>query len=287
MMPAKPSAGAKLRRALDRGVVSAAGAFVPFVARLVQDAGFEAVYVSGAAVSNSLARPDEGVIPRSRVLDFTREIVEVVDIPVIVDVDTGFGGPKGVAETVRAFEAIGAAAVQIEDQDPRWKRCGHLEGKHLISCARMAEKLRAAVEARRDPDFVIIARTDALAVEGWDDAVARARAFEAAGADVIFPEALTSREMFQAFRQQVKVPLLANMTEFGKSPWISDADFAAMGYGIVLHPVTTFRLAARAIKEALQEMREHGNQERLVAEGRLMPRAEIDSYLIPNPPAPS
>jgi methylisocitrate lyase len=282
-MRSTESAGAKLRKAMQSGVVSAAGAFVPFVARLVEETGFEAVYISGAALSNSLARPDEGVIPRSRVVDFTREIVEVVDIPVIVDVDTGFGGPRGTAETVRAFEAIGAAAVQIEDQDPRWKRCGHLEGKHLISCARMVDKLRAAVDARSDPDFMIIARTDALAVEGWDDAVARAQAFEAAGADVIFPEALTSRDQFAAFRRQVSIPLLANMTEFGKSPWLSDAEFASLGYGIVLHPVTTFRLAARQIKEALQEMREHGSQERLVQEGKLMPRAEIDSYLIANP----
>ena len=281
-MMTKPSPGAALRGALDKGLVSAAGAFVPFVARLVEEAGFEAVYVSGAALSNSLARPDEGVIPRARVLDFTREIVEVVSIPVIVDVDTGFGGPKGTAETVRLFEAAGAAAVQIEDQDPRWKRCGHLEGKHLISCRRMVEKLGAAVTARRDPGFVIIARTDAVAVEGYDDAVTRARAYEAAGADVIFPEALTSREMFQAFRKAVSVPLLANMTEFGRSPWISDEDFVALGYRLVIHPVTTFRLAAKQIRDALQEMRGTGNQQSLVAAGKLMPRDEIDSYLVPD-----
>ena len=280
---ARPSAGTQLRVALENGLVSAAGAFVPFVARLVEEAGFEAVYVSGAALSNSLARPDEGVLPRSRVLDFTREIVEVVSIPVIVDVDTGFGGPKGTAETVRLFEEIGAAAVQIEDQDPRWKRCGHLEGKHLISCERMVEKLEAAVDARRDPGFVIIARTDAVAVEGYDAAVERARAYEAAGADVLFPEALTSREMFQAFRETVSVPLLANMTEFGKSPWITDEDFVSLGYRLVLHPVTTFRFAAKQIRDALQEMRAAGNQQPLVEAGKLMNRAEIDSYLIPNP----
>jgi methylisocitrate lyase len=277
-----PSAGAALRVALDKGLVSAAGAFVPFVARLVEEAGFEAVYVSGAALSNSLARPDEGVIPRTRVLDFTREIVEVVSIPVIVDVDTGFGGPRGTAETVRLFEAAGAAAVQIEDQDPRWKRCGHLEGKHLIGCRRMVEKLEAAVAARRDPSFVIIARTDAVAVEGYEPAVERARAYEAAGADVIFPEALTSREMFESFRKTVSVPLVANMTEFGKSPWITDADFVALGYRLVLHPVTTFRLAAKQIEDALREMRATGNQQSLVEAGKLMPREEIDRYLIPN-----
>jgi methylisocitrate lyase len=262
--------------------VSAAGAFVPFVARLVEEAGFDAVYVSGAALSNSLARPDEGVIPRARVLDFTREIVEVVSIPVIVDVDTGFGGPKGTAETVRMFEAAGVAAVQIEDQDARWKRCGHLEGKHLISSERMVEKLEAAVAARRDPGFVIIARTDAVAVEGYERAVERARAYEAAGADVIFPEALTSREMFEAFRQTVSVPLLANMREFGKSPWITDDDFVALGYRLVLHPVTTFRFAAKQIRDALLEMKAAGNQQSLVTAGKLMSRGEIDSYLIPN-----
>jgi methylisocitrate lyase len=278
----RPSAGSKLRNALDKGLVSAAGAFGPFIARLVEEAGFEAVYVSGAALSNSLARPDEGVIPRGRVLDFTREIVDVVDIPVIVDVDTGFGGPAGTARTVELFEQAGAAAVQIEDQDPRWKRCGHLEGKHLIPSGRMVEKLEAAAGARRDPGFVIIARTDALAVEGWDAAARRAQSYEAAGADVIFPEALTSREQFQAFRKQVSVPLLANMTEFGKTPWITDAEFEAMGYRLVLHPVTTFRLAAQAVKDALEQMRQQGNQERLVLEGKLMNRAEIDTYLIPN-----
>jgi methylisocitrate lyase len=281
-MAAMTSAGKRLRQQLKTGKVIAAGAFVPFVARLAEEAGYDAIYVSGAALSNSLAHPDEGIVPRSKVLDFTREIVEVVKLPVIVDVDTGFGGPKGTAETVRLFEEAGAAAVQIEDQDARWKRCGHLEGKHLISCERMVEKLRAAVDAKRDRDFMIIARTDAVAVEGYEPAVERARAYEAAGADVLFPEALTSREMFADFRGRVMSPLLANMTEFGKSPWLSDDEFAAMGYALVLHPATTFRLAARAIKDALAEMKQHGNQETLQNNGKLMPRAEIDSYLIPN-----
>ena len=277
------TAGAKLREALTHPPVVAAGAFVPFVARLIEAAGYDAVYVSGAALSNSLARPDEGIIPRSRVLDFTREVIEVTSLPVIVDVDTGFGGPSGTAETVRLFEAAGAAAVQIEDQDPRYKRCGHLEGKRLISRERMVEKVRAAVKARRSRNFVIIARTDARAVEGFDDAVTRAQAYEAAGADVLFPEALTSREEFEAFRKATKVPLLANMTEFGKSPWITDDGFAKLGYAIVLHPATTFRLAAQAVEEALREMKQHGNQQSLQASGKLMPRAEIDAYLIPNP----
>ena len=281
-MVSRKTPGQRLKERLAAGQVVAAGAFVPFIARLVEETGYDAVYVSGAALSNSLARPDEGLLPRSRVLEATREIVEVVGLPVIVDVDTGFGGPRGTAETVRLFEAAGAAAVQIEDQDPRWKRCGHLEGKHLVSCARMAEKVRAAVEAKRDPSFQIIARTDAVGVEGFEAAVARARAYEAAGADVVFPEALTSREMFADFRKRLSVPLLANMTEFGKTPWLSDEEFAELGYALVLHPATTFRLAARAIKAALIEMKRHGNQETLQRDGKLMPRGEIDAYLKPD-----
>ena len=281
-MAAKTSAGKQLKQRLAAGRCIAAGAFVPFVARLAEEAGYDAIYVSGSALSNSLAHPDEGLIPRSKVLELTREIVEVVKLPVIVDVDTGFGGPKGTAETVRLFEDAGAAAVQIEDQDPRWKRCGHLEGKHLISCERMVDKVRAAAGVRRDADFQIIARTDAVAVEGFEPAVERARAYEAAGADVLFPEALTSRQMFSDFRGCVKAPLLANMTEFGKSPWISDDDFESMGYALVIHPATTFRLAARAIKDALTEMKQHGNQETLVRNSKLMPRGEIDGYLIAN-----
>jgi len=280
-MAKQQSAGGQLREQLNKGQVVAAGAFVPFVARLVEEAGFDAVYLSGAGLSNSLARPDEGLLPRSKVLQATKDIVDVVKVPVIVDVDTGFGGPAGTAETVRMFQDVGAAAIQIEDQDPRWKRCGHLEGKHLISRQRMVEKLDAAIGARTDPNFVIIARTDALAVDGWDDAVERAKAYEVAGADVIFPEALTTRDQFVAMRRELKVPLLANMTEFGKSPWLSDDEFAKIGYALVLHPVTTFRLAANQIRDGLVEMRRTGNQESLVAASKLMNRGEIDAYLVP------
>jgi len=280
-MAKQRSAGARLREQLKSGQVIAAGAFVPFVARLVEEAGYDAVYLSGAGLSNSLGRPDEGLLPRSKVLQATKDIVDVVKVPVIVDVDTGFGGPAGTAETVRMFHDVGAAAIQIEDQDPRWKRCGHLEGKHLISCQRMVEKVEAAVGARTDPSFVIIARTDALAVDGWDDAVERAKAYEAAGADVIFPEALTTRDQFVAMRRELKAPLLANMTEFGKSPWLSDDEFAKIGYALVLHPVTTFRLAAKQIRDGLVEMKRTGNQESLVAAGKLMNRGEIDAYLVP------
>jgi len=276
----RASAGRRLRALMERGPVVAAGAFNPFVACLVESEGFGAVYISGAALSNALALPDEGIISRSHVLRVTREVVRAVDAPVIVDVDTGFGGPRGVAETVRLFEAAGAAGVQLEDQDPRYKRCGHLEGKRLVSRERMAAKVRAAAAAKRDRDFVIIARTDARAVEGFESAVERAKAYAAAGADALFPEALTSREEFVAFRGKLSGPLVANMTEFGKSPWISDAAFGAMGYAVVLHPATTFRVAAQAIQEGLRSMKGHGNQELLAEAGRLMTREEIDRHLV-------
>lgn len=279
-MTADASPGERLRALAARGVVVAVGAYDAFSARLVEEAGFEAVYVSGAALSNSLALPDEGIISRADVLGATRAIVRAVRAPVIVDVDTGFGGPRGVAATVRLFESAGAAAVQIEDQDPRYKRCGHLEGKRLISAERMAEKVRAAVEAKRDSGFLVIARTDARAVEGLEGALARAEAYRQAGADAIFPEALTSREEFALFRRRLPGLLVANMTEFGKTPWISDGEFAELGFDIVLHPATAFRLAARAVREALAQMRAEGNQRRLAESGRLMSRGEIDRYLV-------
>ncbi len=279
MLATAASAGERLRDLLKVRTVLAAGAFNPFVARLVEDAGYDAVYISGAALSNSMALPDEGLLSRARVLEMSRDIIEAVSVPVVIDVDTGFGGPKAAAGTVAMFEAAGAAAIHIEDQDARFKRCGHLEGKHLISKQRMVEKLEAAVQARRDPGFVIMARTDARSVEGLDAAIDRAQAYERAGVDMIFPEAPETREEFEAFRKALKVPLLANMTEFGKSPYLTDDEFAGLGYNLVIHPVTTFRLSARAIKDALAEMKQQGHQGHLASSGRLMSRVQIDSHL--------
>ena len=269
-----------LRGLVQQRTVVAAGAFNPFVARLVEDAGYDAIYVSGAGLSNSLARADEGWLTRRQVLDFTRSITEVVSVPVIVDVDTGFGGPKATAETVRLFQKAGAAAVQIEDQDPGYKRCGHLEGKQLVSATRMASKIAAARAAQGEGGPLILARTDARAVEGLNEAIDRARRYVEAGADMVFPEAMQSREEFQAFRDAITVPLVANMTEFGKSPWMTDAEFEAMGYEVVLHPVSAFRFMAKAMREALQSMRTEGYQKPLVDAGAMMTREEIDQYLV-------
>ena len=270
-----------LRQRMDQGIVVAAGAFSPFVARLAEETGFDAIYVSGAALANSLARPDEGLTTRRQVLDFTLSVTSVVDAPVIVDVDTGFGGPRATAQTMRLFERAGAAAIQIEDQDLAFKRCGHLEGKQLISPQRMAAKVSATRESRGDAGPLLIARTDARAVEGMDAAIERSLRYIEAGADIIFPEALQSPEEFQHFREAVHVPLVANMTEFGKSPWLTDGEFAELGYSIVLHPVSAFRFMAKSVREALLEMKAAGYQKPLVDDGKLMTRAEIDQYLRP------
>lgn len=199
------------------GIVAVPGVFNAVSALLAQQLGFKAVYVSGAAVTASMALPDLGLITLDEMVKATKYIVDAVDIPVIVDIDTGYGEALNVMRAVREFESIGAAAVQIEDQVLP-KKCGHLSGKALIPPEEMMKKIRAAIEARRNPDFVIIARTDAVGVTGFEDAVERAQLYLEAGADVIFPEALRSEEEFREFARRVKAPLLANMTEFGVSP---------------------------------------------------------------------
>jgi len=210
-----------------------------------------------------LGLPDLGVFTLDELVKFTKYITDAVDIPVIVDTDTGFGETLNVVRTVREFEAIGASAIQIEDQELP-KKCGHLSGKHVVSADEMVKKIRAAVEARRDENFLIIARTDARGVYGIDEAIWRAQAYVEAGADVIFPEALESREEFERFAREVKVPLLANMTEFGKTPYITAKEFEEMGYKIVIFPVTTFRVAMKAVRDALIELKEKGTQKGLL-----------------------
>ena len=245
------------------GIVVAPGAFDAFVALMIQQLGFESLYVSGAAFSSSLGLPDLGVFTLDELVKFTKYITDAVDIPVIVDTDTGFGETLNVVRTVREFEAIGASAIQIEDQELP-KKCGHLSGKHVVSADEMVKKIRAAVEARRDENFLIIARTDARGVYGIDEAIWRAQAYVEAGADVIFPEALENREEFERFAREVKVPLLANMTEFGKTPYITAKEFEEMGYKIVIFPVTTFRVAMKAVRDALIELKEKGTQKGLL-----------------------
>jgi len=230
----------------------------------IERAGYEAVYVSGAALSACRGIPDIGLLTLAEVATEAGRIARAVSIPAIVDADTGYGGPNDVREAVRTFEQAGLAGMQIEDQEPA-KKCGHLPGKRLVPAAEMAAKIAAAVGAKSDRQFMIIGRTDARAVEGFDGAVRRAIAYAEAGADALFPEALESADEFHLFARHMReagitVPLVANMTEFGKTPLLSCAEFASMGYRGVLFPVTALRTALCAIEELLAELKLFGTQ---------------------------
>ena len=230
--------------------VAMPGAFNASTARLIEQAGFDALYISGAGLANATAGvPDIGLLGLSEVAALAGYIAAAVKIPAIVDADTGFGGPREVARTVRELERVGLAGLHLEDQVFP-KRCGHLAGKSLISADQMQAKIRAAVKARRDPDFLIIARTDARTVEGLAPAIKRAQSYLQAGADAIFPEALQSAAEFRAFSREIKAPLLANMTEFGRSPLLSLPQLADMGYRMVIFPQTAFRIAMLAQEKA-------------------------------------
>lgn len=248
------------------------GVFNALTAILAEKMGFKAVYVSGAAVTASLGLPDLGIITMDEMVKIVSYICDSVDIPVIVDIDTGYGEVLNVVRAVREFEKIGVAAVQIEDQVLP-KKCGHLSGKQLIPPFEMARKIKAIVETRRDPDFVVIARTDARGVTSFDDAVERAKIYLEAGADVIFPEALESEEEFAEFASKIRAPLLANMTEFGKSPLIEAWKLEKMGYKFVIYPVTLLRVAMHSMKKALSILREKGTQRELLPE--MLTRKEL------------
>jgi methylisocitrate lyase len=239
------------------------GAFSPLVARLIEDLGFEGVYVSGAALSADLGLPDIGLTTLTEVAGRGRQISAATCLPVLIDADTGFGEALNVARTITTLEQAGITGCHIEDQvNP--KRCGHLDNKAVVPVEEMVRRIRAAVAARTDPNFVICARTDARAMEGLGAAVERAQAYVAAGADMIFPEALIDEHEFAAFRDAVQVPLLANMTEFGKSPLLSTTVLGSLGFNIVIYPVTTLRLAMGAMESGLRVIAEQGTQAPLV-----------------------
>jgi len=249
-----------LRSAIGKGCIAMPGAFNAATAKLVERAGFEAVYISGAGLANATAGvPDIGLLSLEEVARLAGYIAQAVEIPAIVDADTGFGGPQNVARTVNEFERAGLAGMHIEDQVFP-KRCGHVIGQTLISTGEMVEKIKAAVWARCDPDFLMIARTDAPAVEGLESAIKRALAYVKAGADAIFPEALRAASDFRAFAKHVRVPLLANMTEFGRSPLLSVRQLSAMGYRMVIFPQTAFRVAMFSEEAALRDLKRRGTQ---------------------------
>jgi methylisocitrate lyase len=256
--------GQKLRDAAEDSTLMIPGAFNALVGRMIEEAGFPALYLSGAAFSaGALALPDVGLFTLTELVEQTARLTRRVEIPVIVDADTGFGEPINVERTVAELEAAGAAAIQLEDQRLP-KRCGHLSGKSLVDPDEMCAKLRAAVKARRDSSLVILARTDARSLGGMDEAVDRAKRYLDAGADWIFPEALATKEEFAQFVDLVDAPLVANMTEFGKSPLLSLEDLAQMGYAGVLYPVTLLRVAMKAVEAALELLAADGTQVELL-----------------------
>jgi methylisocitrate lyase len=254
-----PSAGKRLRDAWQAGPVAIPGAFNALTARLIERLGFRAVYLSGGALSAASGVPDVGLLTLTEFADDARRLATATTLPLLCDADTGFGEALNVERTVHLLESAGAAGIHLEDQlFP--KRCGHLSGKSLVEPDVMAAKIRAAVAARRDPDFVVIARTDARGVTGFDDAVRRAKAYLAAGADAIFPEAMESADEFARFAREVPAPLLANMTEFGKGPLLTVSELGAMGYKMVLYPLTAFRAAMKAAEDTLRSLRDAGHQ---------------------------
>jgi len=251
---------AALRKGLDSGELQRfPGAFSPLVAKLVAEIGFEGVYVSGAVLSADLGLPDIGLTTLSEVAGRSAQIAAATDLPTLVDADTGFGEPMSAARTVTILEDAGLAGCHLEDQvNP--KRCGHLDGKAVVPAVEMVKRLRAAVAARRDPNFIICARTDAAGIEGIDAAIERAKAYADAGADLIFTEALSTPTEFEKFRAAVDTPLLANMTEFGKSELVPAQTLADIGYNMVIYPVTTLRLAMYAVEVGLREIHSAGTQ---------------------------
>ncbi len=272
----KLSPGRRLRQAWTAEPIMIPGVFNALVARMAERLGFRAVYLSGGALSAAAGVPDVGLLSLSEFVEQARSITLATALPLLSDADTGFGEALNVERTVRLFEAAGAAGIHLEDQQLP-KRCGHLSGKALVEPEVMAAKIRAAVAARHDPDFVLIARTDARGVHGFDDAVRRARLYVEAGADAIFPEALENPEEFSRFARAVPVPLLANMTEFGRSPNLDFSTLASMGYRMVIYPLTAFRSALRAAQDTLVELLHKGHQrDRLPA---MLTRAELYDLL--------
>jgi methylisocitrate lyase len=276
-MTASDSPGAKLRAAVRHGTQLVPGAFNALTARLIERAGFQAAYLSGAAFSaGALALPDVGLFTLSELTDETTRITRRTALPLIVDADVGFGEAVNVERTIIELESAGAAAVQLEDQQLP-KRCGHLSGKSLVEVDAMCTKLRAAAAAKKNQDFVILARTDARGVDGFDAAVERAKRFVDAGADWIFPEALESPAEFEKFARAVPVPLVANLTEFGRSPLLTRDELTQLGYAAALLPVTTLRLAMKAVADALQTIAQTGTQQDLI--DKMQTRQELYDVL--------
>lgn len=277
------SPGARFRHAVAQGnanhggPLKIVGTVNAYCALMAAQSGHQALYLSGAGVANaSFGLPDLGMTSLDEVLTDVRRITAVTDVPLLVDIDTGFGGALNIARTIREMERAGAAAVHIEDQVSQ-KRCGHRPNKAVVSQAEMVDRIRAAVDARTDPDFVIMARTDALAVEGMDAAIERALACVAAGADMIFPEAMQTLAQYRRFASAVGVPVLANITEFGQTPLFECRELGEQGVAMVLYPLTAFRAMNRAAERVYQHLAQAQSQVALVEQ--MQTRAELYHYL--------
>lgn len=271
--------GAKFRRALaEEKPLQIVGTINAYHARLAQQTGYRAIYLSGGGVAaGSLGLPDLGITNLDDVLTDVRRITDVCDLPLLVDVDTGFGASAfNIARTTRSLVKFGAAAMHIEDQVGA-KRCGHRPGKELVSTQEMVDRVKAAADARTDPDFVIMARTDALAVEGLQAAIDRACACVEAGADAIFPEAMTELPMYKKFADAVKVPILANITEFGSTPLFTVDELRSADVGMVLYPLSAFRAMNQAALNVYRHIRQDGTQKNVV--DTMQTRADLYEFL--------
>ena len=274
-----------LRQLIGKGCVAMPGVPNAAMARQVERAGFAAVYVSGAGMANMTAGlPDIGLLGMEEIVRLAGYVAKAVKIPAIVDADTGFGGAENVARTIHELESAGLAGCHIEDQQFP-KRCGHVAGKSIVDVEEMIVRMAAAAAARRDPDFLIIARTDARAVEGFDQAIERAKKYLEAGADAIFPEALQTREEFRVFAKKIDRPLLANMTEFGKSPLLSLAELSDLGYRMVIFPQSAFRVSMKASAEFFRALKKSGTQTKWV--DKMQTRPELYDLLDYDPKAKS
>ena len=235
------------------------GAFNPLCAQLIESKGFDGVYISGAVMAADLCLPDIGLATMTEFVERGRQTARVTDLPAFIDIDTGFGEPMAAARTVMMMEEAGLSGCHIEDQVMP-KRCGHLDGKEIVTTDVMIQRVKAAAEAKRDPNFVLIARSDARAVEGLDQAIDRMKAYVDAGADMIFPEAMKDEKEFEAVRKALDVPILANMTEFGKSRLLNKKELENLGFNVVIYPVTTLRLAMGAAETGLDAILRDGDQ---------------------------
>jgi methylisocitrate lyase len=273
----------RLRELISQGAVMMPGVPNASIARQVERAGFDAVYVSGAGMANSTAGvPDIGLLTMAEVVRLAGYVAKAVRIPAIVDADTGFGDAANVAQTIRELESAGLAGCHIEDQEFP-KRCGHLAGKLIVDIKEMVGRIEAAIGARRDKDFLIVARTDARGVEDFKSSVKRAAAYIEAGADAIFPEALQSAEEFRDFAKEIKAPLMANMTEFGKSPLLSFKELSDFGYRMVIFPQSAFRVAMKASEEFFRALKKSGTQKDLI--DKMQTRQELYDLLDYDPAA--